>query len=216
MDNACFAWSVVAALYPAERHTERESSYPHYTTVLNLQGIEFPMSMKNIAKFERLNDISINVFGTEEQNKKINVLPLRLTDEKKAKHANLLYVQDVQNNNVGHFTWIKNLSRLVSSQINKQNGQKYICDRCLHYFYTKEKLEAHTVDCQQLNDCAIVLPNEEDKWLSFSNYNRKERMPFVVYADLECVLQKTEEDDPKLYQRHQVSSIAYYVRCSYD
>ncbi|EZA52906.1 hypothetical protein X777_07706 [Ooceraea biroi] len=216
MDNACFAWSVVAALYPAERNAERESSYPHYTTVLNLQGIEFPMSMKNIAKFERLNDISINVFGTEEQNKKINVLPLRLTDEKKAKHANLLYVQDAQNNNVGHFTWIKNLSRLVSSQINKQNGQKYICDRCLHYFYTKEKLEAHTVDCQQLNDCAIVLPNEEDKWLSFSNYNRKERMPFVVYADLECVLQKTEEDDPKLYQRHQVSSIAYYVRCSYD
>ncbi|RLU22201.1 hypothetical protein DMN91_006582 [Ooceraea biroi] len=129
MDNACFAWSVVAALYPAERNAERESSYPHYTTVLNLQGIEFPMSMKNIAKFERLNDISINVFGTEEQNKKINVLPLRLTDEKKAKHANLLYVQDAQNNNVGHFTWIKNLSRLVSSQINKQNRQKYICDR---------------------------------------------------------------------------------------
>ncbi|KAG5324083.1 L259 protein, partial [Pseudoatta argentina] len=27
-DNACFAWSVVAALYPAEKYTDRESSYP--------------------------------------------------------------------------------------------------------------------------------------------------------------------------------------------
>ncbi|EZA51549.1 hypothetical protein X777_09758, partial [Ooceraea biroi] len=36
-------------------------------------------------------------------------------------------------------------------------------ESCLHYFYLKEKLEAHTVDCQQMNDCAIVLPNEDDK-----------------------------------------------------
>lgn len=28
-DDACFAWSVVAALYPAERHVDRVSSYPH-------------------------------------------------------------------------------------------------------------------------------------------------------------------------------------------
>ncbi|RLU15825.1 hypothetical protein DMN91_011581 [Ooceraea biroi] len=133
------------------------------------------------------------------------------------KHANLLYVQDAQDNNVGHFACIKNLSRLVSSQINKKNGQIYICNRCLHYFYTNERLEAHSVDCNKMNECAIVLPNEEDKWLSFTNYNRKERMPFVVYADLECILQKTEEeDDPKLYQRHRVFSIGYYVRCSYD
>ncbi|EZA49236.1 hypothetical protein X777_12476 [Ooceraea biroi] len=47
-DNACFAWSVIATLYPAERHTERQSSYPHYTTVLNLKGIEFPVSLKQI------------------------------------------------------------------------------------------------------------------------------------------------------------------------
>ena len=64
-DNACFAWSVVAALYPAERNADRESSYPHYTTVLNLASIEFPMTLKNIHKFERLNAVSINVYGIE-------------------------------------------------------------------------------------------------------------------------------------------------------
>ncbi|XP_026825441.1 uncharacterized protein LOC113561963 [Ooceraea biroi] len=179
------------------------------------------MSLKQIKKFELLNDISINVYAAQEKKKKkkekekLMIVPIRLADEKKCKHVNLLYIQDPQDNNVGHFTYIKNLSRLVSSQLSKKMHKKYICDRCLHYFHTNEKLEAHTADCQRLNDCAIILPNEEDKWLSFTNFNRKERIPFVVYADLECILQKTD-DNPKLYQRHQVFSIAYYVRCNYD
>ena len=86
MDNACFAWSVVAALYPVEKYTERESSYPHYTTVLNLAGIEFPITFKDIPKFERLNAVSINVYGIENK----QVLPLRLISDKKDKHVNLL------------------------------------------------------------------------------------------------------------------------------
>ncbi|XP_071647042.1 uncharacterized protein [Temnothorax longispinosus] len=89
MDNACFAWSVVAALHSVERHSERESSYRHYTTVLNLQGIEFPMTLKQIKKFERLNDISINVY-TIEGEKTPTVLPIQLTDLKREKHVNLL------------------------------------------------------------------------------------------------------------------------------
>ncbi|XP_077265262.1 uncharacterized protein LOC143899135 [Temnothorax americanus] len=127
MDNACFAWSVVAALHLAERHSERESSYPDYKNILNLQGIEFPMTLKQIKKFERLNDISINVY-TIEGEKTPTVRPIRFTDRKKEKHVNLLYVQDPRDD-VGHFAWIKNLSRLVSSQLSRYNGRKYICDR---------------------------------------------------------------------------------------
>jgi len=44
-----------------------------------------------------------------------------------------------------------------------------------------------------MNDCAIRLPSEDDKWLSFKNHCRKERVPFVVYADLERTLEKTED-----------------------
>ncbi|KAL6417010.1 hypothetical protein ACFW04_011091 [Cataglyphis niger] len=81
IDNACFAWSVVAALYPVERNAERESSYPHYTTVLNLQDIEFPVTVNQIKKFERANDISINVYCLEEK----NIVPIRLSELKRDK-----------------------------------------------------------------------------------------------------------------------------------
>ena len=65
MDNACFAWWVVAALYPAKRNADRESSYLHYTMVLNFQNIEFSITLKDITKFEHLNDVSINVYAIE-------------------------------------------------------------------------------------------------------------------------------------------------------
>ncbi|XP_036146615.1 uncharacterized protein LOC118646876 [Monomorium pharaonis] len=219
MDNACFAWSVVAALHPAKEHTYRESSYPHYATVLNLQNIKFPMTLNQIKKFEQLNNLSINVYCTEKTKEQLAILPLRLADKKKEKHVNLLYLQDPRDDNVGHFTWIKNLSRLVSSQLSKHEHKKYLCDRCLHYFSTNEKLEAHVVDCRELNDCAIQLPSEDNKWLSFKNYNRKERVPFVVYADLECVLKKLNTD-PRMptyaSQHHEVFSVGYYMHCTYD
>ncbi|KMQ83064.1 hypothetical protein RF55_21035, partial [Lasius niger] len=200
-DNACFAWAVVAALYPAERHMERESSYPHYTKVLNLQDIEFPVTVNQIKRFEHANDISINVYTLILRGEgNVGIAPIRLSELKKDKHVNLLYVEDPHNNSVGHFTWIKNLSRLVSSQLSKKEHMKYICDRCLHYFHSDDKLQSHMVDCREMNDCAILLPRD-DKWLTFENYYNKERLPFVVYADLECILAKTDKEK-NLYQHH--------------
>jgi len=124
-DTACFAWAAVAALYPAEWKAERESSYPHYATVLNLRDIEFPVTVNQIKKFELVNDISINMYIEKEN----SIVPIRLSEQKRDKHVNLLYVED--GNSFGHFAWIKNLFRLVSSQLCKKDHKKYICDRCV-------------------------------------------------------------------------------------
>ncbi|KYQ49525.1 hypothetical protein ALC60_11402, partial [Trachymyrmex zeteki] len=167
MDNACFAWSVVAALYPAEDIIFLGSSYPHYTSMLNLAGIEFPMTLKDVPKFERLNAVSINVYGIENK----QILPLRLSD-KKEKHANLLYLQDPRDDSLDHFAWIKNLSRLVSSQLTKKKNKKFFCDS------SSAKLEIHSKDCGKMNDCAIRLPSEDDKWLEFSVQKKKNEKNF--------------------------------------
>jgi len=41
-------------------------------------------------------------------------------------------------------------------------------------------------------------------------------MLFVVYADLEYTLEKTETEETSKYQHHRVFSLTYYVHCSYD
>jgi len=117
MDNACFTWSMVAALHSAKNNTNQMFSYPHYTSVLNLKDIEFPMTLTQIKKFENLNDISINVYCIKKK-KELSILSIRLADTKRDKHVNLLYVQN--DDDVGHLAWIKNLSRLVSSHIIEQ------------------------------------------------------------------------------------------------
>ncbi|XP_076671492.1 uncharacterized protein LOC143370356 [Andrena cerasifolii] len=130
-DNACFAWAIVAALHPVERHSDRPSSFPHYTLLLNLRDIEFPMSMKQIAKFEQLNNISVNVYSFKETEKALTIISLRLTNQKRDRHVNLLYTPKPEHGDVGYFVYIKDMSRLVSAHLSKKKAKKFICDRGL-------------------------------------------------------------------------------------
>ncbi|XP_031346482.1 uncharacterized protein LOC116174878 [Photinus pyralis] len=215
-DHACFAWAVVSALYPADKHPQRISKYPHYSSVLKLKGIQFPMTMRQISNFEKQNNISINVYILKKEKKdQFSTLPTYLTKEKMDKHVNLLLVQDCYEQPTKfHYVWIKNLSRLVSKKLGKRNGQKYVCDRCLHYFHSEDKLIKHTGDCMQKNDTAIKMPTEEKKMLKFKNFKNKIKAPFVVYADLESVLKPSAKKTA--YQQHIPAAVGYYFKCSYD
>jgi len=49
------------------------------------------------------------------------------------------------------------------------------------------------------------------RWASATTARRN---AFIVYADLECILEKTEKTSNHKYQYHRVLSIAYYIHCS--
>ena len=75
----------------------------------------------------------------------------------------------------------------------------------------------------RLNECAVQLPSEEEKILRFQHHERKERVPFVIYADFECLLEELEQPSMEhrrrrtyAYQRHKAYSVGYYVQCSDD
>ncbi|XP_076383600.1 uncharacterized protein LOC143260904 [Megalopta genalis] len=137
--------------------------------------------------------------------------------KKREKHVNLLLIHDSENLR-NHYLCIRNLSRLVLSQISTQHN-KYICDRCLQYFRSQEKLNIHEIDCSRMNECALKLPTEDDKWLKFKNYAYKEPTPFVIYADLKCMLE-TQRDQGHgaycRYQHHHAFSVDYYLHYRYD
>ncbi|KYN03419.1 hypothetical protein ALC62_05737, partial [Cyphomyrmex costatus] len=120
----------------------------------------------------------------------MEILSLRLIDDKEEKHVNVLYIQDPHDDNddgddrIGHFVLIKHLSHLVSSLKRRIRNISATAPRSP----TNEKLQLHAVDCGKMNNCAIKLPSEDEKWLSFRNHCRKERVSFIVYADLETGL----------------------------
>src|SRR3978361_1968111 len=137
-DNSCFAWAITSALYPAEKDSDRMSSYPHYSTVLKLRGLVFPMTIKQVSHFEALNELSVNIYILRKHKRNYKVLPTYLAKQKRDKHVNLLMIQniyycdeyekclesdDCEAENMPithHFVWIKNISRLLSSQLSKR------------------------------------------------------------------------------------------------
>ncbi|KAG8196042.1 hypothetical protein JTE90_029011 [Oedothorax gibbosus] len=83
-------WSVLSALYPVTDHTYWTQDYEAHINSLDFTGLEFPIKLQDIAKFEKINkDISINVFGLTEN---YQVYPLVITNEEKDKHIDLIYL----------------------------------------------------------------------------------------------------------------------------
>ena len=68
-----------------------------------------------------------------------------------------------------------------------------------------------------MNKCKIKLPIPQDNILSFKNYNRQTKVPYVIYADFECLLKPVEDDEAsRAFREHEAYSIGYYLKCSFD
>ena len=61
---------------------------------------------------------------------------------------------------------------------------------CLYSFRTKNKLESHKRVCENKDFCNIIMPSEATKILEFNKYQTSEKEPFIVYADIECTIEK--------------------------
>lgn len=122
-DEKCFIWSILASLYPVSRdyHPYRVSNYIQYESELNCQNIEMPVSLADVPKFEKQNNISINVFGLE----KDEVYPLSITKSRHDKHVNLLLISDKEGKR--HYCLIKNMSRLLGDRT-KHDGETFYCN----------------------------------------------------------------------------------------
>ena len=61
------------------------------------------------------------------------------------------------------------------------------------------------------------ITNKEENQLKFKNYDKRLKVPFVIYADCEAILEKNIENGPSNATRHHdIFSIGYNLKCSYD
>ena len=67
-DRKCFLWLVIAKMYgdPNDINPNRVLHYKEYEKKFNLQGISFPLTLKDIPEFERCNNVSISVYGYQD------------------------------------------------------------------------------------------------------------------------------------------------------
>ncbi|GFT98816.1 uncharacterized protein NPIL_213411 [Nephila pilipes] len=205
-------YSPFRALYPSANHPNKTSSYATHLNKLNFDGISFPTPLNEVKKFSKMNDIGINIYSFEED---LKIFPLLISDIVCEKHIDLLYIK---NNDLGHYCFIKSLSRLVSKQLSKHQHKTYICKRCLSAFQTEYKLLQHNEMCGDKSPARVVMPSETCKFLKFKIFQHSLKIPFVVYADFECVTMKTDTccPDPNfsftnMYEKHVPIGFCYFI-----
>ena len=217
-DNKCFLWSVLRGLNPKDKDAGRiDEDLKSKENTLNMEGIEYPVSLKDIKRFEKQNpDISISVLGYSKDEK---IYPLRRSKHamknKRKYNIILLLIKDGDNS---HYCLVKNESALLSSQVNKRKGKLYFCLNCLNGFDTPEKLENHKKYCEEEESVKITMP-PPNTFIEFKNFVHSEKAPFAIYADFESVLKPLDNCNPdpnrsytKKYNKHEAVSFVYYIK----
>ncbi|KAJ8937519.1 hypothetical protein NQ318_005475, partial [Aromia moschata] len=186
-DQCCFLWAIISALHPVRERTLDVSSYPQFSTVLDIEGITFlltyilwKVTSKTIKSYIELLDRYI-------------ILRKNYTYV----HINLLLITSECGNS--HYCWIKNLSRLVLSQISNSQHKKYFCDGCLLHFSNENLLFQH-----QQNDCNHLytsIPSREIKKDKYGAYIL-EPNPHYSYTNRTF--------------RHEPYSFAYLIKYSFN
>ena len=135
-----------------EIHCDRLTKYIENSKKFKWDGIEFSASLKHVDKFEKQNPtVSVNVFGYQKE-----VYPLRISKKANDKTVNLLLLSEGGNQ---HYCWIKNMSRLLTSQIRKHTTKRFCCLRCLNSFHAAESLQKHDIYCSSHDAVKVELPD---------------------------------------------------------
>lgn len=64
-DEKYFLWAVLAAIHPQQNNKNRLTHYEQFENTINMDGIDYFVSLTSVPKFEKQNLISINIFGYE-------------------------------------------------------------------------------------------------------------------------------------------------------
>lgn len=183
-NGRCFLTAVIAALLKKERNMSRQSKiFADLIECFPETFQKFPITARDIAQFEKVAPISVNVYGFD------NVLfPYYISEEESKKyHVDLLLHHR-------HYYAIKSLSSLVSTK--KHRRKTFVCQFCLAYFVNEKRFKMHQQLCgHKLQQ--FVFPTEEKKFMKFRFFQSLLEFPFVIYADIESMIVNQVDFVPK-------------------
>jgi uncharacterized C2H2 Zn-finger protein len=198
-DNRCFLYSVLAGLH---RDLKNPTDYKSYAPHLNeIVWEEYPMSLTDIPRFERQNNVRVHVYGYENA----IVFPLKISEFASEREVFLLLLNDQ------HYCCISDFNKLLG----RTNTRNAFCKYCCLNFWEKSKLVEHETECREFNCQRIKMPKENEK-MYFKNVRNQLESAYTVYSDFECLLnpiQTTKPDPLTSYthptQQHEPSGFAY-------
>ena len=62
----------------------------------------------------------------------------------------------------------------------------------LHSFRTENRFNSHEKVCKNKDFCEILMPSEKDNILVFNQNMKSDKMPYIIYADMESLIKKID------------------------
>ena len=186
-DEECFKWSVITAENAGMKDPQHVSNLRKFMDNYDWSGLEFPVSIKDIGKFETRNNISVNVLAVEGRDIYIHRKGQRVGLE-----INFLMVFE---DGIQHYTAIKSLSRLLSSKNSNTKRKQHFCMNYLQGFTQESSRDQHQVYCKNNESVRVEMP-KQGSTVQFKDGQNQFRVPFIMYTDFELILERIDPVEP--------------------
>ena len=88
-----------------------------------------------------------------------------------------------------HYLAVKSISGLLWG-ITSNHNEDFYCLNCFHSYTTERKLKKHERICYDDDFCYLKMPDKDNNILEYISAEKSLKVPFIVYAHLECLLRK--------------------------
>ena len=185
MDRECFKWAVITSSRWEEidRDPQRISKLKKFEEDFDWSGIGFPVSFRDIKRFEFKNQISINILVTEDR--QIYIC------RKGGNYECAINLMLITENNRKHYAAIKSLSRLLRSQNTKHKDREYFCTNCLQGFWEEYSRDEHISYCKDNESVRIEMPHRRPI-VEYSDGQFQFKVPFIMHTDFESILENLD------------------------
>ena len=220
-DYKCFQYAITLALNldKINNHPERISKIKPFIEEYNWKDIDFPSTSKDWKKFELNNEVALNIFYVPHNTKKIEIAYKSKHKLTREKQIILLMISNGEN---WHYLVVKSLSGLLI-EITSNHKEDFYCLNCFHSYRTINKLEAYKKICENCDYCRVEMPTKDNNVIKHNHGEKSIKLSFVVYADLECLLEKMstcynnpEESSTAKINKHTPSGYSIFTPCSFD
>ena len=203
-----------------KKDPQRISTFKPFIDQYNWKEIDFPSNGKDWKKFESNNkSIALNILHVPHNTQKIRHAYKSKYNLTRENQVILLMITDGEK---WHYLALKSLSALFREITGNNYGDLY-CLNCFQSYTTENKLKKHKKVCENHDYCYVEMPEEYNKTLKYNEGERSMRSPFIIYANLECLLEKTntghnnpEKSSITKINKHTPSGYSLLTHCSFD
>ena len=101
---------------------------------------------------------------------------------------------------------MKKLS-VLRREITSNHVGDFYCLSCFHSYNTKEKLKKHEKVFNNHDYCYVEMPDEDNKISKCDHGEKALKVPFMIYANLECLLEKMHSSQNNLEKSYSEKKI---------